>query len=61
MGSRRLNDRIQALCAKAIATPEGEDLDVILTELKAALREHTERLRNLAAAKARSPQRRNAQ
>ena len=50
MPSRRLEDRIRDLCAKAVDA-ETEDFQPVLEELKAALREHTERLRQLAARK----------
>jgi hypothetical protein len=47
---RRLEDRIKALCEKAAATPDSPELTDILQHLKAALAEHTRRMRNLAAA-----------
>ena len=47
---RRLEDRIRELCAMAV-TAEEPELERILSELQSALREHTERLRRLAAAK----------
>jgi hypothetical protein len=47
---RRLEDRIRELCAMAVKA-EGPELELILSELQSALREHTERLRRLAAAK----------
>jgi hypothetical protein len=50
MPPRRLEDRIRQLCAKAVAAPES-DLEPVITELKVALHEHTERLRKLAALK----------
>ena len=50
MPSRRLEDRIRQLCAKAVAAAES-DLEPVITELKLALHEHTERLRKLAALK----------
>jgi hypothetical protein len=43
---RRLEDRIRELCAMAVTAEEPE-----LAELQSALREHTKRLRRLAAAK----------
>jgi hypothetical protein len=45
----RLEDRIRELCHKAGATPESPELDDILQQLKAALAEHTRRMRELAA------------
>ena len=47
---RRLEDRIRELCALAV-TAEEPELEIVLSELQSALREHTERLRRLAAAK----------
>ncbi len=44
---RRLDDRIRDLCAKAIHA-RGPDLELVFAELKSALHEHTERLRNAA-------------
>jgi hypothetical protein len=46
--SRRLEDRIQELCRKLIAA-RGSDLEPLIAELKEALREHSKRLRKLAA------------
>jgi predicted outer membrane protein len=48
--SRRLEDKIRQLCAQAIAAPPSE-FDPAIAELKVALHEHTERLRQLAASK----------
>ena len=47
---RRLEDRIRELCGKAVSAPDDE-LGPIIKELQAALREHNERLRQLAAQK----------
>jgi hypothetical protein len=47
--SRRLEDRIRALCVKAAATPDSPELKDTLHQLKAALAEHTHRMRKLAA------------
>jgi hypothetical protein len=46
--SRRLDDRIRALCAKA-ATAAPADANKVLDDLKEALAEHTRRLRKMAA------------
>jgi hypothetical protein len=46
---QRLEDRIKALCEKAAATPDSPELTDILQHLKAALAEHTQRMRKLAA------------
>jgi hypothetical protein len=43
--SRRLEDRIRELCAKAVATPESRDLNEITQQLKTALHEHAQRVR----------------
>ena len=50
MPSRRLDDRIRELCVRAASAPPSE-AEAILEELKAALAEHTARLRKLAAKK----------
>lgn len=54
--SRRLEDRIRDLCAQAVAAGSG-DLNPILSDLKAALHEHTRRLRTMAAASTLRPPR----
>ena len=46
--SRRIDDRIRDLCAK-VASSEGNDYEPTISELNAALREHTDRLRKMAA------------
>jgi hypothetical protein len=46
---QRLEDRIKELCEKAASTPQSSQLDDILQHLKAALAEHTRRMRKLAA------------
>lgn len=50
MPSRRLEDYIKEVCAKVAASHENE-LDLAIAELKAALREHTIRLRKMVAEK----------
>jgi hypothetical protein len=45
---RRLEDRIRELCAKAVAA-QTEEADLVIQKLKAALHEHNQRLRKLAA------------
>ena len=45
---RRLEDRIRELCGKVVSAPD-DDLASIIKELQAALREHNQRLRQLAA------------
>jgi hypothetical protein len=44
---RRLEDRIRELCARVIIT-RGQESETKLEELKAALAEHTERIRKAA-------------
>jgi hypothetical protein len=51
--SRRLEDRIRELCAKALAAPDSADSNEVMQRLREALREHTNRLRQLAARKLR--------
>jgi hypothetical protein len=46
---QRLEDRIKALCLEAATTPESPELTDTLQQLKAALAEHTQRMRKLAA------------
>jgi hypothetical protein len=51
---RRLEDQIRELCAKALATPDSEqEFFSVMTQLKAALHEHTKRLRGMSAPKLR--------
>jgi hypothetical protein len=45
---RRLEDRIRSLCAQAVATEDLAELNTILESLRAAIHEHTERLRKAA-------------
>jgi uncharacterized coiled-coil DUF342 family protein len=45
-----LKERIDALCAKVIAAPEGsEEFTAAMQELRSTLNEHVERLRKLIA------------
>ena len=44
---RRLEDRIRELCARSITADE--DVISIIADLKEALREHVERIRNVVA------------
>jgi len=54
--SRRLEDRIRELCAKAVAAPGSADFNEVMQQLRECLREHANRLRQLGARKLR-PQR----
>jgi hypothetical protein len=56
--SRRLEDRIRILCVQAVDTTDLSDLTLILEQLSAALHDHIERLRKLAAARPIPPERR---
>jgi len=47
---RRLEDRIQALLNQAVTTQDPKELDEVVRRLRAALHEHSTRLRKLAAA-----------
>jgi len=42
---RRLEDRIRDLCAKAVASQDSPELPEVFEQLRAALHEHSERLR----------------
>ena len=48
MPNRRLQDRIETLVTKALATTNLVEIDEILVELREALLEHAERLRAAA-------------
>jgi hypothetical protein len=48
--SRRLDDQIRELCARAVSDPH-EDTEAILKELQDAIREKIMRLRRIAANK----------
>ena len=56
MPSRRLEDRIRELCAKAVAAPDSADFNEVMQQLRESLREHANRLRQLAARKLRPRQ-----
>jgi hypothetical protein len=43
---RRLDDQIRELCARAVKSQDIGELAEILQDLRAALREHTQRLRH---------------
>ena len=45
---QRLDDRIRELCAQAVTTNDSAELHNILKELRAAIHDHTKRLRKLA-------------
>jgi hypothetical protein len=47
--NRRITDRVNVLCAKALTTPDSPELYEVLRLLRTAMREHTRRLRTMAA------------
>ena len=47
---RRLEDRIRELCGRIVVVPDAE-FNQTMTELRKALREHADRLRQLVAAR----------
>lgn len=59
--SRRLEDRIRTLCARAVAATDPAELDPILEQLAAALRAHVERIRQVAAMRPMPRERRQIQ
>ena len=48
MPFRRLDDKIRELCAWALASEDPAELQEIAVQLRAALQEHTNRIRNFA-------------
>ena len=55
---RRLEDRIRALSDRAVTITEPEELNAVHKQLRALLREHMERLRQLVTANPVRPERR---
>ena len=59
--SRRLEDRIRTLCAQAMATnTDSAQLPEVLEQLQAALHDHVDRMRKLAAGYPLPPERRRS-
>jgi hypothetical protein len=56
--SRRLEDRIRDLCAKAVVTTDPEELNEILQQLSSALHDQVERIRNRVSQPRLAPERR---
>jgi len=56
--SRRLEDRIRDLCAKAVVTTDPAELNVILEQLSAALHDQVERIRTRVSEPRVAPERR---
>jgi hypothetical protein len=50
MPTRRLDDRIREMCARVVALKDGDAVDPVLPELRAALHQSIERLRIRAVA-----------
>lgn len=57
--SRRLEDRIRQLSSDAVAATDPMEANRILGELSAALRHHTERLRDIASGRVMHRERRS--
>jgi len=55
---RRLDDRIRLLCGEAVKNQDPAELHNILCHLRAALREHTQRIRHSAVNPPLLPERR---
>jgi len=51
---RKLDNHIRELCARVVSA-EGDQLAPLMSELKAALQEHNNRLRQMAVAKLANP------
>jgi len=58
---RRLEDRIRDLCAQVVSIDDPDQLRRALDELRAALQEHTQRLRQNVAQYPRSRERRSTE
>jgi hypothetical protein len=48
---KHIEDRIHALLARAVDSTDPEEVESVLNELRASLKEHIQRLREMAAAK----------
>lgn len=48
MAASSLQDRVHELCAQAIAAKNDAELEIILPELRAAIRDHIRHLRAIA-------------
>jgi hypothetical protein len=53
--NRRLQDRIEILVTKALATREANELEQVIQELREALHEHAKRLREADALHSKGP------
>jgi hypothetical protein len=58
--SRRLEDRIRRLCADAVTISDPTELNSTLEQLTAALQNHIDRLRQVAAMRPTPPERRRS-
>jgi hypothetical protein len=50
MRARRLDDRIRELCTKAVAAKDPEEVNLILSELRATIRQYMQRLKTHSVA-----------
>lgn len=57
--SRRIEDRIRSVCAQILAGNDGEDITPLIVELRQALHEYVQRLRNKVAESPVTIERRN--
>jgi hypothetical protein len=48
---KRLEDRIQALLAKAVDTADAGELESVISDLRSALNQHVKQLREMAASR----------
>jgi hypothetical protein len=58
--TRRLEDRIRRLCADAVTISDPTELNSTLEQLTAALQNHIDRLRQVAAMRPTPPERRRS-
>ena len=56
--SKRLEDRIYTLVARAVDATDDAELEKTVAELQAALKQHIARMRNMAASRTAPPNRR---
>ena len=53
--NRRLQDRIEVLVTKALATRDADELEQVIQDLREALHEHAKRLREADAVHSKRP------
>ena len=59
LASKRLEDHIRRLVAKAAITSNSSELELVIVALRAALKEHVRRLRRVAVSMSLQPHRRD--